>query len=191
MDWDGRGLRLASKHQSTGAAPQRRRRYPWIATRPAIESKSINAVEGSGTAATRAISPESVIVPVADLATAAELPIQVKVSVPVNDPTSPRIPDAPTFSVSSEFWLKADWPSKKKPVRNGKRLPVKTLPAPLLLPDGTVNPKVSLFRLSREEIRAQPAPVQAAEAVRKPVPVSLPAEVTPLSKLPPDKEIVT
>src|SRR5262249_41247044 len=156
-------------------------------TSPAKANDTSNAVDGSGMLVT---SPESVTVPVAARAWEEALPLQLSVSVPVSDPVCPRTPFAPTFSVKVEFWLNADCPAKKKPLRfcGCRRLPVKTLPAPVLLPDGTVNGNERLFRLAiGDEKPAQPAPEQDGAEVRKVPPVSRPLVVTPRSKVPPDK----
>ena len=67
-------------------------------------------------------------------------------------------------------------------------VPVKTLPAPVALPEGTVNANVAPFKLGSSDATVkQPAPVHAAPEVTKPVPVSIPGVVTPRSKTPDDR----
>jgi hypothetical protein len=152
-------------------------------------SESNTDVDGSGILET---SPMRVIIPVALRVWTAALPLQVSARVPVNGTVVPRTPVLEIFSVKLEFWLNADSPVKVNPPRfdNWNRLPVKTLPDPLLLPEGTVNDARRLVKLEIDERLAQPLPEHAALAVINPLPVSVPLVVKPRSKLPPVKLIV-
>jgi hypothetical protein len=96
------------------------------------------------------------------------------------------------FSMKLELELNELCPINIKPPRFAAwtKLPVTMLPAPLELPDGTVNATSKLLRLLTSGRLTQPVPKQVADAVTKLVPVSRPAVVTPLSKFPPDKPIV-
>ena len=67
------------------------------------------------------------------------------------------------------------------------RLPVRTLPDPVVLPEGTVKPASRLFSPVMDERLAQPVPVQVAAEVENPVPVSV---VPFVAKVPPDKLMV-
>jgi hypothetical protein len=158
------------------------------ATSPASGNKSNRALDGSGVLAA-AMSPVSVMVPVAARVWTDEFPLNVSAMVPVKEPASVRTLVALMFSVKDEVKLKADSPVNVRPLMSWAcvRLPVTVLPLPLLLPEGTVNDKSKLFRLVRFDRLPQPVPEHAAEDVVNVPPVSTPEVVSPRSNVPPDK----
>ena len=159
---------------------------------PSMGNDSSATLDGSGTAA---ISPFSVIVPVATLACAVEFPVQISEIVPVNGTANPRTSDAETFSVKLEFALKAGdagAPFRVKALifRGANSVPVAVLPAPVVLAEGTVKFTIRPTRPDKDGKLAQPIPEQEADDAVKPIPESTPLVVRPLSKVPPAKLIV-
>jgi len=104
----------------------------------------------------------------------------------------PNTPVAATFSVKLEFASKAGDTGAPVSVKalifsDANSVPVAVLPAPVVLPVGTVKFTSRPSRPVVEGKLAQPMPEHVADETEKPLPVSTPGVVLPVSKLPPVK----